>query len=201
MVFARGKDPKQIPISLISERQANEVFRAFQQSEIPFKFTQSGCESRAMAMTRLASSQFGLELGHIYAEGDLWAKSPEVGKPDKWSYHTAAFAWVKTPKGKRAMVFDPSLFSKPVTIEEWKKRIEFKPSPKVNFRGEVTSWYFGSRFQLSPRSDTVTTKMKYDPQDLAIMATRNQLDRKYVRNPDTLPREQRRQPFSAQSIE
>lgn len=199
--FARGKDPKFIPISLVKAKTADELFRAFKQSDIPFALTQRGCEARAMAMTRLAD-QRGVQMGHIYAEGDLWAKSPELGHPDKWRYHVASFVWVQGPKGKpRAMVLDPSLFTKPVTIEEWKARIEFKPSPHVDFKGNVSDWYFGSRFQLLPRYSNPGTKLKYDADDLTLMNKTNDQNRTYIRTPGTLPRELRRQPFSAQAIE
>ncbi|WP_413559375.1 protein-glutamine glutaminase family protein [Bdellovibrio sp. HCB209] len=85
-------------------------------------------------------------MGKAFVEGDIVidTKDPKYGVIN-WAYHVAPMALVKDSKGKvKKMVFDPSLFNRPVTVEDWTAKMKENPESKVE------KPYFGGRFQVGP---------------------------------------------------
>lgn len=92
---------------------------------IPFKYPDDGCWGRAHEMCRLMRTD-GLRPCKVWIQGGLHVdtdNSPNCGV--WWGWHVAPthcvrgsglFGWFKI----RTMVFDPALFSTPVTKAQWK---------------------------------------------------------------------------------
>lgn len=77
------------------------------------------------------------------------------------SLHVAPVAYVQKPDGKQElMVYDPSLFNRPVTVEEWTNRMK-ETSPEVG-TGRVDKIYFGSRFQYKNAYWDQDNRTKWD---------------------------------------
>lgn len=92
---------------------------------IPFLFPFDGCWGRAHEMCRLMRAE-GLRPCKVWIEGGLRVDTANSYTCFvQWGWHVAPthpvrdpgwWGWVRV----RTMVFDPSLFSKPVTKEHWK---------------------------------------------------------------------------------
>lgn len=159
-----SEDPKIINIAVIEQNQANALFRKFTQARhIPYRFPLDGCYARATAMAQIAEEE-GIEMGKVYAEGFLQAKTDLPKFPTVvWGWHVAPIAYVKKPDGKiEIMVFDPSLFRQPVTVEEWKLRMLDNSN---GITPEILKLYYGSRFQYYTR-DIESYKARWDKADL-----------------------------------
>lgn len=137
-----------VEVTVISESQANRLFEEFvSHKEIPFEFPLDGCYARATAMARIAESQ-KIEMGKIYADGILRTKTDIKEMPEvTWGYHVAPTLWVQKDGKPVLMVFDPSMFKKPVTVAEWTDAMKLPGIPNA----QVKNIYYGSRFQLGPR--------------------------------------------------
>ena len=71
----------------------------------------------------------GITAGKVFLEAKeaeegagLWIWTPK--HPDghvEWSYHAAIIVNIETDEGKKPYVIDPSLFSAPVPVREWKE--------------------------------------------------------------------------------
>jgi len=119
------------PAGAITEAEANKLFKELaSQKHIPFDFPDDCCYSRAHEMCRIMNEK-GVKCGkawnysHDYPGGDgLKAVTPN--HPDGYvnvRYHVAPTVKVHSGDGKTMdMVMDPSLFDKPVTVDEWRKR-------------------------------------------------------------------------------
>lgn len=159
-------DPKVLKISVIDSDTARNLFRKFaQDKDIPFRYPIDGCYARATEMARIAEAN-NIQMGKIYAEGALQVKTDSVKYPlVKWGWHVAPISYVKQADGKiQLMVFDPSLFSKPVTVQEWKNKMLYKTD---DFKAEVFEIYYSSRFQFFPR-DAEDYKNVWEAKDLKI---------------------------------
>ena len=115
-----------IEISLMSLAKATELFNFLSdQKEIPFDYPDDGCYARAHKMAKLLENK-GITVGKVFLEaeedGELWVWTPKHPEGHvEWSYHTAVIVSVKTKEGEKPYVIDPSLFTKPVSVAEWKK--------------------------------------------------------------------------------
>lgn len=139
-----------VEASVISEKSATDLFNLFKSDKkMAFGFPLDGCYARATEMARMAE-QSDVKVAKIYAEGIL--RVDNVSKQyDKvvWGYHVAPIVGVKKVDGTvEDMVLDPSLFDKPVPVNTWLDRMKGKGDPKA----EIKHVYYGSRFQLFPRS-------------------------------------------------
>ncbi|PIS11481.1 MAG: hypothetical protein COT73_03715 [Bdellovibrio sp. CG10_big_fil_rev_8_21_14_0_10_47_8] len=144
-------DQKILTISVLDWATANSLFREFiQDKDIPFKYPIDGCYARATEMAKIAEDKKIL-MGRVYAEGILVAKTDSAESPVVvWGYHIATVAYVKSQKGDvELMVFDPSLFDKPVTTEMWKQRMLDRSSAD---KPVIRDFYYGSRFQYYRQS-------------------------------------------------
>ena len=129
-----------IDISIISEEYAVELFNLLaSQKHIPFEYPEDGCYSRAHEMSRILK-EMGVTTTKTFLEGRLRVETDNSPKGYvEWWYHVAPMVAVETGKrhkerysvpGSRikrtrwvdeykVMVFDPSIFNRPVEINEW----------------------------------------------------------------------------------
>jgi len=91
------------------------------QAHIPFDFAKGYCSARAHEMRRLINEQ-GVDCRKVFfhaaKDHSIRVEHPTNGTI-LWSYHVAPTVAVQTPQGVVRMVIDPSLFDRPVTVEEW----------------------------------------------------------------------------------
>lgn len=162
--FARtAADPKSVQISELDAHEADQLFAEFlKHKEIPFRYPVEGCYSRSDAMARIAEAK-KIYMGKAVAEGELYARTDNPLYPMvHWGWHIAPVVYVKQPGGtSRLMVFDPSLFKKPATVEEWKKAMT---ASTPDDEGKVTALYFGNRYQYDLRKNQGT--MTYWPPNI-----------------------------------
>ncbi len=138
-------DARQVDVTVISDERAQQLFQEFKNhTEIPFGFSVDGCYARATAMAKIAEEE-KIEMGKVWAKGFLRVKTNNPVFPDvEWGYHVAPILYVKAPNGTvKLMVFDPSLFAKPVPVDEWTNKMTADGDPKAN----VDKVYYGARFQ------------------------------------------------------
>lgn len=137
-----------VDVSVISPEKAQLLFDEMRSNkDIPFDFPLDGCFARATAMSRMAEEQ-KIEMGKVYAEGVLRVKSGDKRFPEiMWGYHVAPVVYVQKDDKPELMVFDPSLFDKPVSVNEWTDIMKATGNPPAS----VSATYYGSRYQLGPR--------------------------------------------------
>lgn len=147
----KGASPG-IKVSVLEYAEAKKLFDEFAgDSKIPYKYPIDGCYARATAMTIIAEAR-KIEMGKVFVEGHLQVKTSSKRYPIvNWAWHVAPVTYVKDPGGEvRIMVFDPSLFSAPVALEVWKKKMLYK----YDFYSPVIkNIYYGSRYQYWKKSD------------------------------------------------
>lgn len=136
---------KNIELSVLSEAHAREVFNELKNDpENSFEYPLDGCYARAHRMA-MQMDKMGITSGKAFIEGDNIVIDTKIGTIE-WSYHVASLVMIKVGNKLVPSVLDPALFDKPVSYEEWKKRI-FK-RPESNFRSE----YFTKKFNMDPDS-------------------------------------------------
>lgn len=136
----------EVSVTVISIQEANELFaELFSHREIPFNYPVDGCYARATAMTKVAEAR-NLEMGKAWVEGFLRIKTQSPEYPEIiWPYHVAPFLFVKKENGTiEKIIFDPSLFDRPVTLEKWTSVMKTTGDPKA----KIEKLYFSARFQL-----------------------------------------------------
>jgi hypothetical protein len=125
---------------LLSAGQATQLFKEFshdvtfvddhqQQRPLAFDYPDDGCFLRAQQMDEYAWKTYGLLGGKQFvvgtdAGGNAMLDVPSDYAPDasgspqvKWVYHVAPVFAVQQPDGStQMMVFDPSMFDKPVSV-------------------------------------------------------------------------------------
>lgn len=167
-----SKSQKTIHPTVLSESQAAELFSEFQAKEyIPFNYPIKGCESRAMEMVRIADKK-KISMAKIFVEGDLRVRTEDKRyDPVEWDWHVAPVAPVEVNGKQVLMVFDPSLFKRPVPVEEFLQAVQAEVPEKS--KPEVRKVYYGSKYQYKPtkyekrkfawmKSDLAHTKMQLD---------------------------------------
>lgn len=98
--------------------------------DIPFRFPVNGCYARAEAMVQRIAERYAIDidaLRKVYIRGDLRIPTPYVYEGPRgndaiveWSWHIAPAVPVKNADGTISyLVVDPSLFNRPVTMDEW----------------------------------------------------------------------------------
>jgi hypothetical protein len=127
----------------MSEREARALFDELAaRTDIAWNYAPDGCSARAHLMVE-AMLKKGVTPGKAWTfRGEglefLWVETPE--EPVWWFYHVAPTVPVQTANGVVDLVFDPSIFDRPVTVEEWahtqhsttevvKTRLGEKPRP------------------------------------------------------------------------
>lgn len=166
---AEEDDPATVKIAVLDPQKAASLFKEFtRHAEIPFKYPIDGCYARATAMAQIAEKD-NIQLGKVYAQGFLQVKNEGSEKYPyvQWGWHVAPVAYVKLRNGKTELtVFDPSLFPKPVTVEEWKQKM-MDASNGLQPRAEI---YYGARYQYYPKNHE-GNKASWIPTDLENLKT------------------------------
>ncbi len=116
----------------LSRQRAQQVFDDMQATScapltvpvpcIPFLFPDDGCWGRASEMCRLMLLQ-GLKPRKVWIQGSLHVATRNNPTCNVyWGWHVAPTLCVRGPKlfRREEMVFDPSLFTSPVTKTQWK---------------------------------------------------------------------------------
>jgi hypothetical protein len=131
----------------ISQDRANELFKkAAAMEDIAWKYKQDGCYARAHLMARRFEAE-GVRVDKVWIKGDLYI--PGTNPPIQWNFHVAPIVYVKNANGViEKMVIDPSLFDKPVTVEEWDNKMS-----KHTIKGSViTAFPFPENAAFMERS-------------------------------------------------
>jgi hypothetical protein len=128
-----------VSATVLKSDEANKVFSQLALIQaIPFDYVEEGCYARAMAMSRVLDEE-GITSARIFANApyhfkvnwrleykriadDLIRVDTKKSKKGyvEWVFHTAPVVYVDNGKTIVPMVFDPSLFDRPVTVEAWK---------------------------------------------------------------------------------
>lgn len=134
---------KTIELSVLSSERALEVFNLLKNDEDnSFNYPPEGCFARAHRMAQLMD-EMDIVSGKVFLEGVFHMESKY--EEYAWSYHTASVVLVRDKNNKLTpTIFDPSLFERPVTIEEFKNRL-MKDS-----RSKFHSQYFTRRYNYDP---------------------------------------------------
>lgn len=128
----------------ISHTRATELFnKARKMDDIAWDYKPDGCYARAHLMARRFEAE-GVRVDKVWIKGNL--SVPEAGV--NWNFHVAPIVYVEENGKTTKMVIDPSLFDKPVTVEEWDKKMT-----KNTKRGSViTAFPFPENAALMERS-------------------------------------------------
>jgi hypothetical protein len=143
------------PPNAIEADQAATIFAEFAEAEdLALRYPADGCYARTHLMVARLIER-GLTPLKVWAfaggvEDLLWADTPD--HPDgrvRWGYHVAPVLLVSEPdEGNRDVVFDPILFDRPVTVEEWLSALHDTPTvvrtapgePPLPSRGGTGYW-------------------------------------------------------------
>jgi hypothetical protein len=151
----------------ISEARAQAVFDAMGATScypltvpppcIPFLYPDDGCWARAHEMSRLMI-EMGLTPKKVWIRGRLHVNTRNNPNCQvNWGWHVAPTLCVRGPwfLWRRRMVIDPSLFSTPVTKEQW-KGVQGDPNATLAdtdasdyWFGETDPTYSGTNYYLS----------------------------------------------------
>lgn len=147
-------------ISVLTPRKAKELFNEMKnQKHIPFCEVRDGCYVRAHEMARLLEER-GVITKKAFIEGRLIVETPHTPSGVvMWNYHVAPVVNVRVNGREELYVFDPSIFDKPVPIEEW-HNIQVKN--KMAIKGET---YLKNRFYYTT-ADKYKDLMDYHPAHL-----------------------------------
>lgn len=129
----------------ITMDRANQLFKkATNMKDIAWKYKPDGCYARAHLMARRFEAE-GVRVDKVWIKGDLYVPGTQI----RWNFHVAPIVYVKNEQGKiQKMVIDPSLFDKPVTVEEWDNKMS-----KNTARGSsITAFPFPENAALMERS-------------------------------------------------
>lgn len=155
----------QIRTSSVSEKKATQLFKKFSENKsIPFGYPIDGCYARATEMARLAEKE-GIVMGKVFTMGNLQVLTSNPQYPlVQWGYHVAPVLKVKKDNKDVLMVFDPSLFDRPVTVVEWNNKMQTPvPASQGGYTPKIDVTFFTNRFQYSPKIEVVK---KWNPAEL-----------------------------------
>jgi ribosomal protein S6E (S10) len=106
----------------ISLKRANELFKkALAMKDISWKYKDDGCVARAHLMARRFEAE-GVHVDKVWIKGNLYIPELDLA----WDMHVAPIVYVEDQNKIQKMVIDPSLFDRPVTVEEWDKKLTKK---------------------------------------------------------------------------
>ncbi len=128
----------------VTLKKAQELFDELKKAEfsfggkkanIPFCYVDAGCYIRAHKMSKLLTKKgYKVEKAFAVAKSgflraySIYTGDVALGKEpvQTWEYHVAPVINVQTGQGVKQYVIDPSLFDKPVHIDEWVERMKYK---------------------------------------------------------------------------
>lgn len=133
----------------VSVEEAAGIFAQLAgRKDIAFRYAPDGCYARAHLMCRQIF-EMGIVPKKAWAlEDDQMLKVRRSGQRVDWVFHVAPVIPVEMPEGIVDMVFDPSLFDGPVTLEKWGKsmradltQLEIQPvgKPPAGMPGDYTT--------------------------------------------------------------
>ena len=111
--------------------------------DLALRYPADGCYARTHLMVKRLLDR-GLAPSKVWAFAAgaadlLWMITPD--HPDgrvQWRYHVAPVHMVRGPDGgPQEIVFDPLLFDRPVTVDEWRDALHDTPSVVVTALGET----------------------------------------------------------------
>jgi hypothetical protein len=124
-------------VPVLTPAQARAAFeRMAGQEDIAYTYPQDGCYSRAHLMCQRLR-RLGYQPGKVWAFAhgqNLHART--INDPRgfiEWNWHVAPTLQVRTRGGVRAMVIDPSLCTRPVSVEEWRDLMKKSPTSPAPF--------------------------------------------------------------------
>jgi hypothetical protein len=111
----------------MSLQAATDLFNIMAaQGDIAFQFPVDGCYARAHLMVQ-RMQQLGADPGKVWTfaggpSDPLWVNTPNhPAGVVEWGYHVAPTIPVQQANGTvQDMVVDPSMFDRPVSIDEWR---------------------------------------------------------------------------------
>jgi hypothetical protein len=161
MMLADGfKKGDSVPVSVVSLQQAESLFKEFADEELAFDQPE-GCFAKATAMARIAEKQ-KLEMAKVWVHGHLMKGITYQGYSGELNFHVAPVLYVKNKTNKpELLVFDPFLFGKPVTVDEWTKKLK-------SGKGSIGELYYSARFQFRNK-DIEEKKYSWHSEDLDSM--------------------------------
>jgi hypothetical protein len=124
--------------TILTPAQANAAFALMAaQKDIAFTYPQDGCYSRAHLMVHRLQC-LGYRPGKVWAFANgarLHARTPhDLRGFIEWGWHVAPTLPVRTADGGvRDLVIDPSLFTRPVTVERWRDSMRKSPTSPLPF--------------------------------------------------------------------
>ncbi len=106
----------------ISKERATELFnKAKAMTDIAWDYKTDGCYARAHLMARRFEAE-GVRVDKVWIKGNLTV--PNTYPLLNFRLHVAPIVYVNDENGLiKKMVIDPSLFDKPVSVEEWDNRM------------------------------------------------------------------------------
>lgn len=137
------------PMTILSEQEAEEVFKALKmQKHVPWGIG-AGCERRTHEFARLLDQQ-NITSAKVFTyplekNKTLSVRGNLTDKPNIWNFHVANLVMVKTKSGIVPMVMDPFLMESPVSPEVWQAKIKQR-SPEVKTKLE-----FSDNRQITPK--------------------------------------------------
>lgn len=156
----------------ITMERASELFKKAQKmDDIAWKYKPDGCYARAHLMARRFEAE-GVRVDKVWIKGDLYV--PGTEPLIQWNFHVAPIVYVKNAKGEtQKMVIDPSLFDKPVTVEEWDNKMS-----KNTARGSVvTAFPFPENAAQMERSAlSFSSSDPYLPSDSIYLSEEEKMD-------------------------
>lgn len=160
----------QTPLQTITMKKAQELFKkARAMKDIAWKYRADGCYARAHLMARRFEKE-GIRVDKAWLKGDLYVADSNT----EWNYHVAPLVYVKNKDGSISkMIIDPSIFDKPVTLEEWDNKIT-----KKTLKGSVrTAFPFPQNAAYVERAAlAISTSNPYMPGDSLSMTEEDKME-------------------------
>src|SRR5262249_20198592 len=106
-------------VNAVDQQKAFVLFSMLRNLDLAYDFPADGCYARCHLMT-LHLRQMGLELRRAWAlsgKPRLFAKTPKGTM--NWDFHVAPLVPVRVGDKVEWLVFDPTMLSRPVPLEEW----------------------------------------------------------------------------------
>lgn len=155
-------ESQKLSTSVITEVQAKKVFEYLKnQTYIPFDYPEDGCYARAHEMSILML-RAGIQSIKVFVIGSLRAQSQNAQNHQyvEWGWHVAPVVQVKLADRVLPMVFDPSLFSKPVSVSDW---VVLQTKRQQN---DIQDVYFTARSTFTPPWGVPSTQLAWSSRDL-----------------------------------
>lgn len=150
-------------VSVLSPEEALSIFNQLKiNSTIRYDSADDGCYARAhMAAWLLEDKKImkdrSLVTAKIFLKGNLFL-THKNGDVSNWDYHVANVMYVRKGEEIQLMVFDPALFDRPVSKEDWKKKL------LENRKSKFYNEFFTNRFSMTT-DDFKSLKTRYEDRD------------------------------------